>query len=350
MAITKSLSAALIAGMLMAVAAPAGAQSFPPSTQNNQNNQKNQQHPAPARPAVVTPKPTTPSPFAKGVTPGTGTSRFPQGTGTASRQGTTTASPAFRRFTGTTPGATTPSGTTPHFAGTTGTTTPGTSGHWTGQGTTASLGTQPGWHGGSGRVFSGSGVHPGPGVTFGAGVVAAGGVAAAGGWVAQPHWHGYIRGGAPAFDAVAAISFAQAHEHDFHVNDVRFFTAQELVIWRHGVWHNGWYNGHWGWWWVVGNVWYPYAAPIYPYPVVVAPLIVGNQIAVPEMPPGAGPPPPPAAEGAPPPMALSSEIPPLPAPPQVTYQCNNPQGAFPDVGACGDAWAAMPLSATAMNQ
>jgi len=230
---------------------------------------------------------------------------------------------------------------------------------WPGQGSTASLlhpyGTVPGWHGGADArlLHPGAGTGGHPGTTFAAGATVATGAAAAGAAGfhvgVAPHWHEFMRGSAPAFDAAGSVTFAHAHEHDFHVNDVRFFTAHELEIWRHGIWHDGWHNGHWGWWWAVGDVWYPYPAPIYPYPVVVAPLVIEDQIVVPGVPPGA-PPPQAAMVGAPPPSALSSEIPPLPAPPQVTYQCNNPQGAFPDVGACSDEWTATPLSTTAMSQ
>ena len=44
---------------------------------------------------------------------------------------------------------------------------------------------------------------------------------------------------------------------------------------RHGVDVDRWHGGHWfhgehlgraGWWWVVGDGWYFYPAPVYPYP------------------------------------------------------------------------------------
>lgn len=353
MAFNKTLVAAVVAGMVATGASSADAQS------TLQNNQKNQQHPVPAKPAVVVPR-----------QPQVGTTRLaptgvrPQfgaipGTGA----GTRVVTPQYRRVipgsttAGTRPGGATPTvpgSITPRFTSVT------PHGHTTvpGPGTAVSIthphGGAAGWRGGNDvRVFHagapagvGAGRHFGAGATFAVGAGAGAGVAA--GFRATPHWHEFLRGGSPAFDAAQAISFEHAHEHDFHVSDVRFFTAEELVIWRHGIWHDGWHYGHWGWWWVVGDVWYPYPAPIYPYPVVVAPLIVQNAIFVPGAPVGSAPPPA-AMAGAPPPAALSTEIPPLPAPPLVSYQCNNPEGAFPDVGACTQQWTATPLAATAMQ-
>jgi hypothetical protein len=37
--------------------------------------------------------------------------------------------------------------------------------------------------------------------------------------------------------------------------------------WNQGFWRHTYYQGHMGWWWVVGGSWYFYAAaPVYPYP------------------------------------------------------------------------------------
>jgi hypothetical protein len=37
--------------------------------------------------------------------------------------------------------------------------------------------------------------------------------------------------------------------------------------WHEGRWMHTRYNGRYGWWWVVGNDWRYYNAPVYPYPV-----------------------------------------------------------------------------------
>lgn len=37
--------------------------------------------------------------------------------------------------------------------------------------------------------------------------------------------------------------------------------------WRGGRWVHGWHGARHGWWWTVGNSWYLYPRPVYPYPV-----------------------------------------------------------------------------------
>src|SRR5579864_1670819 len=228
MAVTKVLAAAALAGLLVAGASSAGAQSL--FQQNNQNNQNNQ-HPAPAkptptptpaRPLFVAPRSVAPSVTPPGntahVTPGAGShplfgtppvtrysqqsvgagARLPQGTGT-SGTGTTA---QYGRGVGPrstahfAPGATTGNGGNAH---------PLVTNRWPGQGSTASLlhpyGTVPGWHGGAdARLFhpgAGTGGHPG--TTFAAGATGAGAAGFHAG--VAPHWHEFMRGSAPAFDA-----------------------------------------------------------------------------------------------------------------------------------------------------
>ena len=40
-----------------------------------------------------------------------------------------------------------------------------------------------------------------------------------------------------------------------------------MEVWRGGAWRHAWFNGRYGWWWLVGGAWYFYTAPVYPYPV-----------------------------------------------------------------------------------
>jgi hypothetical protein len=110
------------------------------------------------------------------------------------------------------------------------------------------------------------------------------------------------------------------HGHDFHVRDVRYFNDREWGRWRGGYWHRDYYDGRFGWWYDVGGVYYPYAAPIWPYPLSVAPLIVAEAAAAP-----------------PPPMPIA----PLPALPRVAYHCASPAGFYPEVGACDAGWATL---------
>src|SRR5215471_5816046 len=36
--------------------------------------------------------------------------------------------------------------------------------------------------------------------------------------------------------------------------------------WTGGHWNHGWHGARYGWWWTVGNAWYYYPQPVYPYP------------------------------------------------------------------------------------
>jgi hypothetical protein len=120
---------------------------------------------------------------------------------------------------------------------------------------------------------------------------------------------------------------ARLHEHDFHTRDVRRFDVQETQHWRTGRWHNDWHYGRFGWWYDVDDVWYAYPAPIFPYPLVVAPIVVEDAV---------GPVP-----DAPPPAAAAVSFAPLPPLPKAAYHCGNPEGFFPVVEECSVEWIAV---------
>lgn len=184
-------------------------------------------------------------------------------------------------------------------------------------------------------------------------------------------------GGPPHYKA-EELAFVRQHEHDFHTRDVRHFHEREFAAWRAGRWHDEWRYGRRGWWWEVDGVWYPYVDPVFPYPLVVAPLVVeGSDVAA--VPPGALPNIEPAAgrpgmADAPPPATPgrevahgSAETPPpvgdgergadqpkptqaqfLPPRPKVAYRCEAPEGFYPNVSACDGGWqqqASMPDAA-----
>lgn len=44
------------------------------------------------------------------------------------------------------------------------------------------------------------------------------------------------------------------------------FVDQDARVWRGGHWHHDHHRGRYGWWWVVGGLWYFYPQPVYPYP------------------------------------------------------------------------------------
>jgi len=112
---------------------------------------------------------------------------------------------------------------------------------------------------------------------------------------------------------------ARLHGHDFHVRDVRYFNEHEWGRWRGGYWNHDYYDGRFGWWFAVDGIYYPYAAPIYPYPLEVAPLVYND---VPSDPPPVG-------------------IAPLPALPHAAYHCANPSGFFPALSACETGWTVL---------
>jgi hypothetical protein len=109
------------------------------------------------------------------------------------------------------------------------------------------------------------------------------------------------------------------HEHDFHVADVRHFHEPEWAEWRSGHWHHDVYDGRLGWYYEVGGVWYPYAAPVFPYPTTVAPLIYD------EIPPEEA-------------LPAAAPLPPLP---HVAYHCGNPAGFYPTLTTCDTEWVAI---------
>jgi hypothetical protein len=117
---------------------------------------------------------------------------------------------------------------------------------------------------------------------------------------------------------------ARLHEHDFHVHDVRHFNEHEWGAWREGRWHHDFYNGRRGWWYDVDGVWYPYAAPVYPFPLVVAPLVVEEAVPIVAAP-----------------MVMAAPVvavQPLPAMPHVAYHCASPSGFYPALPACDAGW------------
>jgi hypothetical protein len=113
---------------------------------------------------------------------------------------------------------------------------------------------------------------------------------------------------------------ARLHGQDFHVRNVRYFNDREWHDWRGGYWHNEYYDGRFGWWFDVGGVYYPYAAPIFPFPLVVAPLVYEDVPAEPPPPPG---------------------FVPLPALPQAAYHCSDPSGFYPALQSCGSGWTVL---------
>ncbi len=110
---------------------------------------------------------------------------------------------------------------------------------------------------------------------------------------------------------LTATALADERGHDrgpWHGRDIRHFRDNDFHSWRGGHWVHGRHGGRFGWWWVVGGVWYNYPAPVYPYPNPYVPPAVVTQV--------------------PPPGAV----------PQVWYYCPSVGGYYPYVTACPEGW------------
>jgi hypothetical protein len=120
-----------------------------------------------------------------------------------------------------------------------------------------------------------------------------------------------VRASLAALALCAIAGTAMAQRDHFH-GDIHHFRDHDMDYWRGGHWFNGPHGGRAGWWWIVGDTWYFYPAPVYPYPD-------------PYLPPGMAPAPAPA-----------------PAPVATWYYCPNPQGYYPYVGQCSVPWQPVP--------
>jgi hypothetical protein len=126
----------------------------------------------------------------------------------------------------------------------------------------------------------------------------------------------------------SAPSAADEHwHHGYHDRDVHHWDRHDLGLWRAGRWRHVWHDGRWGWWWVVGGIWYFYPQPVYPYPLVMSEVVAPPTVVVPA----------PVAPGAP------VVVQPAPAPqPQMWYYCDNPPGYYPNVPTCTVPFRAVP--------
>lgn len=84
--------------------------------------------------------------------------------------------------------------------------------------------------------------------------------------------------------SAAAPALADPHDwhdhgwqdHGWHDHDIHNFRGPDFDRWRGGHWYHGWHEGHLGWWWQVGPVWYSYPQPVYPYPDPYVPPYVAQ--------------------------------------------------------------------------
>ncbi|MHC1481207.1 hypothetical protein ACYJW8_13225 [Frateuria aurantia] len=64
--------------------------------------------------------------------------------------------------------------------------------------------------------------------------------------------------------------------HHFQGRDFRHFSPADQAMWRGGGWHHEFRNGRWGWWWLVGGMWYWYDQPVYPYPMAISSVMYAD--------------------------------------------------------------------------
>ena len=60
--------------------------------------------------------------------------------------------------------------------------------------------------------------------------------------------------------------FDERRDRDWRDRDMHRFREHDFARWQHGRWFHGRHDGSPGWWWIVGDTWYFYPRPIYPYP------------------------------------------------------------------------------------
>jgi hypothetical protein len=109
-----------------------------------------------------------------------------------------------------------------------------------------------------------------------------------------------LRSLALAAVAIAALSAMGAAPALAQVHHWRGggFHDRGSAHWRGGHWFHGPHGGRLGWWWIAGNGWYYYPAPVYPYPAYAA----------------SGP----------------------------YYYCDYPPGYYPNVAQCATPWRVVP--------
>lgn len=106
------------------------------------------------------------------------------------------------------------------------------------------------------------------------------------------------------------------HRH-FWRGDIRVFHTHDLHRWRGGRWVHGHHDHRFGWWWVVGGLWYLYPRVIYPYPNPYIPSVMAI-----------------------PPAQPQGEALPV----QYWYYCEAAKGYYPYVPTCAAGWKMVPAT------
>ena len=125
------------------------------------------------------------------------------------------------------------------------------------------------------------------------------------------------------------------------------FNHGDFDHWSHGRWFHGRHGDRFGWWWTLGDDWYAYDQPIYPYPDYdpddTPPPYYYDPNATQATAQPAPPPPPAAAPGQPSLVydPYTNQYKPEGGA-QSYYYCYNPAGYYPNVTDCPSGWVARP--------
>ena len=71
---------------------------------------------------------------------------------------------------------------------------------------------------------------------------------------------------ADAMASAAPRDAVSIHSAPGWSGNIREFHERDLHYWRSGRWVRTVHEGRGGWWWVIDDVWYPYAQVTYPHP------------------------------------------------------------------------------------
>lgn len=138
------------------------------------------------------------------------------------------------------------------------------------------------------------------------------------------YWHA-IPVAAPHASRFAAHSpYGGYWHHDWGHGDIRYFHHYDWYAWHNGYWHHGYYGPRFGWWWVVGGVWFFYPVAVYPYP---DPYVPSEWNA----------PPPPSGEA----VAASGSY---------WYFCPASNAYYPYVPSCPTGWQQVPAQPSGQMQ
>lgn len=100
----------------------------------------------------------------------------------------------------------------------------------------------------------------------------------------------------------------------FMGHDYAHLSPADRILWQGGGWRHEMHDGYLGWWWVVGDSWFYYPSPIYPYPAYIGPQYYYDYYSY------------------------------YPAPPYYWYHCEDPLGYYPSVQDCRGPWEPVPPS------